>query len=481
MYTPPNGLILVVKADCPTCTLLKPVYTQLRTGDLPVTIFTQDDPAFPDGECIDDRPLRHSFHLQIETVPTLIRVEDGVEVARTVGWQRAAWEQIAGIDALGSELPSPRPGCGARNVMPGIAEELQVRHGETGLRARQAEVGPYMDEWEYGFEQGWSDGLPIVPPTPARVWRMLQGTRRAPDEIVGVIPPNQVPCSVEKVAINAVMAGCKPEYLPVVLAAVEAACIDEFCMHGVLATTYPVGPVVIVNGPVATQIGMNAGLNALGQGNRANATIGRALQLVIRNVGGGKPGGVDRAALGNPGKYTFCFAERETDSPWESLAVERGFDPTTSTVTLFAGDGVQPIMDQRSRTAESLARSFAMALRGVCHPKAAQGSDAILLVCPEHARTLAAARWSKSRLHRELTTLLTSDGSELLQGAQGNAEGIPASVLANTRDGTIGKFRPGGLLILHVGGTAGMFSGIIGGWPGSGPRGSAPVTQAVQP
>jgi hypothetical protein len=479
MPTPPDGLIIVCKRDCPTCTMLTPVYAQLRAGTTPVTIYTQDDPTFPSANVIDDTALEHSFHLNIDTVPTLIRIEDGVEQARTVGWLRGEWEAIAGMSGLGAELPAARPGCGALNVMPGIAEELQVRYGETGMNARQITVGEYVDEWEYAFEQGWSDGLPVVPPTPARVYRMLQGTSRKPNEIVGVIPPNQNSCTVEKVAINAVMAGCKPEYMPVVLAVVEAALVDDFCMHGVLATTYHVGPVVIVNGPLARQIGMNSGINALGQGNRANATIGRALQLVIRNVGGGKPGEVDRAVMGNPGKYTFCFAEREADSPWESLAVERGFAAGQSTVTLFAGDGVHPIMDQLSRTTESLARSFAMALRGVCHPKAAQGADAILLVCPEHARTFRAAGWSKARLHAELTALLTTDGHTLLRGAGDNAEGMPAAVVDRAPAGQISKFRPGGLLIVHVGGTAGMFSGIIGGWPGSGPRGSSPVTQAI--
>ncbi len=138
-----------------------------------------------------------------------------------------------------------------------------------------------------------------------------KGRRRPPDEIVAVVPPDLVEGTVEKVAINAVMAGCKPEYLPVVLACVEAACTDEFNIHGVLATTMPVGPVIIVNGPIRRAIGMNSGVNALGQGNRANSTIGRALQLVVRNVGGGRPGEVDRATHGNPGKLAFCFAEDE--------------------------------------------------------------------------------------------------------------------------------------------------------------------------
>src|SRR5437879_3784336 len=194
---------------------------------------------------------------------------------------------------------------------------------------------------------------------------MLSGTTRDPQEVVAVVPPDLVDCTVEKVAVNAVMAGCRPEYLPVVLAAVEAACTDEFNIHGLLATTWFSGPLVIVNGPIARAIGMNSGVNALGQGNRANATIGRALQLVIRNVGGGRPGGVDRATLGNPGKYTFCFAEDEGGSPWEPLSVERGLASGKSAVTLFAGEGSRGVVDQTSRTPEPLARSLAAAALSV--------------------------------------------------------------------------------------------------------------------
>ena len=155
----------------------------------------------------------------------------------------------------------------------------------------------------------------------------LSGTKRAPDEIVANVPPDLVPCTVEKVAVNAVMAGCKPEYLPVVLAAVAVACTDEFNMHGLLATTMPVGPVLVVNGPIRRAIGMNSGMNAMGQGSRANSTIGRALQLVVRNVGGGRPGEVDRATHGNPGKLGFCFAEDEEGSPWQPLSVDLALSP----------------------------------------------------------------------------------------------------------------------------------------------------------
>jgi hypothetical protein len=303
---------------------------------------------------------------------------------------------------------------------------------------------------------------------------MLTGTTRAPDDVVAVIPPDLVECSVEKVAVNAVMAGCRPEYLPVVLAAVEAACTDEFNAHGLLATTYFAGPLVIVNGPVARAIGMNSGTNALGQGNRANATIGRALQLVIRNVGGGRPGGVDRATLGNPGKYTFCFAEDEAGSPWEPLAVERGVAAGRSAVTLFAAEGVRGIVDQLSRDPESLARTFAACLRTVAHPKLAMVWDAILVVSPEHGRVFREAGWSKARLREALAADLQLAGADIVAGAGGIAEGLPAGFAGHT----IPKFRDGGLLIVHAGGTAGLFSAIIGGWA-SGAVGSEPVTREV--
>src|SRR4051812_30134739 len=305
--------------------MVAPVLRHLAATDgITLTVFTQDDITFPEGiDAVDDTDLALSWHNEIETVPTLLVVKDGVEVDRTVGWHRASWEALTGVHGLGldgphGDLPDQRPGCGSLSVDPSRVDELAVRHGGSTLRSRRVEVAELEDEAEAMFARGWTDGLPVVAPTEDRVLRMLDGTTRAPDDVVTVVPPDLVECTVEKVAINAVMAGCRPEYLPVVLAAVEAACTDEFNMHGLLSTTYMSGPVVIVNGPIAPRIGMNSGVNAFGQGNRANATIGRALQLVVRNVGGGRPGEVDRAALGNPGKYTFCFAEAEATSPWES-------------------------------------------------------------------------------------------------------------------------------------------------------------------
>jgi hypothetical protein len=469
-------MIAVVKRECPTCVLIEPVLAELAEAGTGLTVYSQDDPAFPAkvSGVIDDSSLEASWQLDLTTVPTLLRRENDVETARLEGWDRARWEEFTGVTGLGEGLPDYRPGCGSRTVDPNLVDELRVRFGGSVLHARRVPLADLEDEAEAAFDRGWTDGLPVVSPTEARVLRMLEGTTRAPDDVVAVVPPDLVECTVEKVAINAVMAGCRPEYLPVVLAAVEAACTDVFNAHGLLATTWFSGPMVVVNGPIATAIGMNSGVNALGQGNRANATIGRALQLVIRNVGGGRPGEVDRATLGQPGKYTFCWAEDEAGSPWEPLSVERGFPPGTSTVTLFAAGGVHGLADQLSRTPESLARSFAASLCSVAHTKLPIAFDAFLVVSPEHGRVFREAGWSKARLRQELDALLTLDGAALVRGAGGIAEGIPES-LAGVQ---LPKFRPGGLQIAHAGGGAGLFSAVISGWA-SGAVGSETITREV--
>jgi hypothetical protein len=442
-----------------------------------LTVYSQDDAGFPDtvpGR-VGDLGLEMSHRLKTEIVPTLIRFEGGREVARTYGWDRREWERLTGLAGLGHDLPQSQPGCGAKNIEPGILERLKVRFNETGLTSRRIELGADEDIEEAMFARGWSDGLPLVPPTEERVLRMLDGTSRDPQEVLGLVPPSLAAATVEKIAINAVMAGCKPEYLPVVLAAVEAVLDEKFAMHGVLATTQMAGPVVIVNGPVRRRIGMNAKGNALGQGNRANSSIGRALQLVIRNIGEGRPQEVDRATLGNPGKLSYCFAEDEEGSCWEPLSVERGVQPDLSAVTVFAGFGLQGVVDQKSRTPESLARSMAESLKAIQSVKLAPACDAVLVVCPEHERTFRSAGWSKARLYEELYRLCEIQGDELVAGAKGIAEGGPASLAGRT----INKFRPGGLMIVRAGGGAGMFSGIIAGWS-SGERGSIPVTREVR-
>jgi len=442
-----------------------------------VTIYVQDDPSFPESieNKIDDTSLEFSYRNNIEIVPTLICSSESKESARTYGWDKAEWRRLTNLSSLGESLDSFKPGCGSKTLEPGMEEQLIARFDDKLLSSRNIQLADLEDDAEGCYERGWSDGLPVIPPTRVRVIRMLKGTDRSPGEIIGYIPPDNAPCTIEKVAINAVLAGCKPEYFPIVLASVQAALQDKFCMHGLLCTTYFSGPVMIVNGPVVQQVGLNNGINALGQGSRANATIGRALQLLIRNVGGGVPGGIDRAVMGNPGKYTFCFAEDESDADWSTLAQDRGFERSESVINLFAGEGLQPIVDQKSRDPDSLARNMAASLRAVVNTKLYGVADAVLVVCPEHRRVFREGGWNKDDLKNALYDNLMTPGSELILGAQGIAEGMPEKF----ENKVIGKFRDDGLHITSAGSKAGMFSAIISGWVASGERGSQLVSQRI--
>jgi len=470
---------LVVKKDCPTCALIEPVIKQLSdTFNNSLTIYVQDDPSFPESvaDKIDDSSLEFSYKQNIEIVPTLIRSGDGLdEQARIFGWDKSQWQEFTGIENLGANLVDFKPGCGSKTQDPGMTEILTLRFDTDLLQARKIELAESEDIMEACFERGWSDGLPLVPPTPLRVTRMLSSTDRSANEIVGSVPPDNRPCTIEKIAINAVMAGCKPDYLQVVIAALRAALKDEFCMHGLLCTTYFSTPVMIVNGPITKQIGMNSGVNALGQGNRANATIGRALQLIVRNVGGGIPGGIDRATLGNPGKYTFCFCEDESDAEWPSLSMDRGYTREDSVVNLFAGSGVQPFVDQQSRQPESLAKNLANSLRSVANTRSFGMADAIIVISPEHRRVLREGGWTKPNLKQALYDELKTPGADIIRGKDGIAEGMPEKF----KDIMLNKFRDDGLHIVGAGGKAGMFSAIISGWLASGEKGSQMVSQQI--
>jgi hypothetical protein len=341
-----------------------------------------------------------------------------------------------------------------------VAERLEAKHKGGTLVSRKIEYQEASDPVEICFERGWSDGLPVTPPTDERVLAMLKGTRRRPDEIIGKIPPYLGTCTVEKAAINAVLAGCKPEFMPVLLAALEAALEPVFTLHGVLATTYFSGPVIIVNGPIAKRIGMNSGINVLGQGNRANATIGRALNLIVRNVGGGRPGEADRATLGAPSKFTLCFAEDESDPTWEPLSVARGFPRGASTVTLFQGHGPEAMVDQKSRTPEGLTRSFAMSLNRMGHANLVQSARAIVVLSPEHYAIYREAGWDRKKIERALYEATIRPGREILAGRDGVGEGVPQE-RANEM---VPKFHDDGLMVVRAGGPAGLFSAILPGW-----------------
>ena len=473
----PSGLVAFVKRDCETCQLVDPILGQIAK-DEPLTVYTQDDLSFPVSlTALDDLSLEMSWHHKIETVPTLIRVgANGLEQERIVGWSREQWQAFSGNPELGITLPGFRPGCGSLSVDPSRSDELNARMGGSGLATRRVEFAELEDDFEAMFDRGWSDGLPLVPPTEARVMRMLDGTTREPNDVVANVAPDLIDVTVEKIAVNAVMAGCKPEYMPVVIAAIEAICTDEINIHGLLATTMSVGPVFVVNGPIRKQLGMNSGINVFGQGNRANLTIGRAVQLVIRNVGGGRPCGVDRAAQGSPTKIGLAFPEDEEGTPWISLAEERGMEPGQNAITALCVEGPRLIVDQLSRSAESLTNLIAECLLTTHSPRMVVGIDALLVLSPEHMARYIDAGWDRARFRSELEDRLMVNADDIIRGTGGIEEGLPADFAGMQ----LPKFRPNGLHIAHAGGPAGLFSSVFAGWV-SGPTGSVPVTRPILP
>ena len=340
-----------------------------------------------------------------------------------------------------------------------------------------------MDDFDLWFDKGVTDGLPVVPPTRERVARMLSGTSRDRTDLVGEVAPNYGRATVEKIAVNAVMAGCRPEYLSVVLAAVEAACDPAFNLHGMSTSTHFSAPLILVNGPIRPRIGLNCSFGVFGPGFRANATIGRALRLVMINIGGVRPGETSMSTFGHPGRYTYCIGEHEEETPWTPYHVERGFGPEQSAVTVFAGEGPHGISDHASRTARSLAGSLGWSMSGLWNSKTFPlYSHTMLLVGPEHARTFADEGWTRTDLARHLFETVRVPYRTLLPD-EDHGEGTNLRFSKGTEpkpDELIPKFPSvAEIHIVVTGGTAGRFSMAVPGWLGT-RNGSTPITVPVR-
>ena len=337
------------------------------------------------------------------------------------------------------------------------------------------------DEIEVWFERGVTDGLPVVPPTRERVDRMLAATRRDRAELLALVPPNYGRATVEKIAVNAVMAGCHPTYLPVVLAVVEAACDPTFNLHGQSGTTNAASPLIILNGPVRTRLGVNCAAGVFGPGYRANATIGRALRLVMINLGGAKPGAPSMSTFGHPGRYTYCIGEHEEVSPWEPLHVERGFAPGESAVTVFSGEAPTVINDHLSRAAPQLVASLGWSAAGVWNHKTFPlNGHTLWVIGPEHARTIAGDGWSKQDVKRYLYETIRRPVRELQPGSDGaEVRRLQGGLGDRPPDELVPKFpSTDEILVVVAGGTAGRFSAVIPGWLG-GEVGSRPVSRPI--
>ena len=266
------------------------------------------------------------------------------------------------------------------------------------LSSRIVEAADLEAAVEICYQQKWTDGLPVVPPTRGAIERILNYLKRDPGEVIGVVPPRSGVATIEKVAINCVMAGCKPEYVPIVIAAVEAVLEEGFNLNGVQTTTHACAPLCVVSGPGVKTLGFNTREGTLGHGCRASATIGRALRLVLWNIGGGFPGDPCKTTLGHPGYFSFCMAEDQDANPWESLHVERGFGTEDTVVTVTAttapssvatGAGYSPVEDVLCLLGDSIATLGSNNITG---------GDMVLVLGPMAAKSLAEAGLSKRQV-----------------------------------------------------------------------------------
>ena len=327
------------------------------------------------------------------------------------------------------------------------------------------------DAWaaiEHFFQQEWSDGLPVTPPTETLVRQMLDATPRDPAEVVGYVPPRFGEATVESLAAHAVLAGCLPAYFPVVLAAIEALLDPSFGLHGVIATTHVSTPLLIVNGPLSRELDINSGYNLFGQGWRANATIGRATRLILNNLGGARPGGADQSTLGHPGKFTYCIAENELDSPWEPLHAQRGFAPDESTVTVLAAAAPYSMSDFFNNTALGIMRTFADCMSNIGSANLYRGGEMLVVIGPEHAGDIAKDGWSKRDIQYYLYEYARKPYAEARQGGM-YSDDVPRHLWPrwldyNRADLMVPMVRePDEILVVHGGG-AGRHSAWVPGW-----------------
>jgi hypothetical protein len=345
-----------------------------------------------------------------------------------------------------------------------------------GAAASQVPEGTDLIEWYY--ERGYSDGLPIVPPTPEKVKAVLTALGGEPAKLVARVPPRWGSLTRDVLAINTVMAGCLPEYAPVVEAAMLALCAPPFNLNGVQATTHMASPLLVVNGPVRGEIGMNAGHNVFGSGNRANATIGRALRLMLLNVGGGWPGLLDKSTLGHPGKYTYCIAENEESSPFAPYHVEKGYQAEVSTVFVLAAEPPHSVTNHFANDPEGILDSICSAMSTICNNNAVSAGHCAVVLGIEHATTIAQHGWKRHDIRQYLWAHSGNRWGDLYgNGRYGKVYNRNLPVWYKREPNARTPIVPSAdnIHLFVAGGEAGRFSAFIPGWGHM----STPVLRAV--
>jgi hypothetical protein len=343
----------------------------------------------------------------------------------------------------------------------------QTAAAKVPTRAGIEEVPEGTDLIEWYYEQGYSDGFPLVPPTPEKVAAAVAALGGDAGRLLSRVPPRWGSLTREVLAINMVMAGCRPEYAPVVEAALLALCDTRFNLNGVQATTHMASPLLVVNGPVRKTIGMNAGCNVFGSGNRANATIGRALRLVLLNVGGGWPGLLDKSTLGHPGKYTYCIAENEELSPFAPYHVEHGYPVEASTVFVLAAEPPHSVTNHFANDAEGILDSVCSAMSTICSNNAVSAGHCAVVLGPEHAATIAKCGWKRHDIRHYLWAHSGNRWGDLYgNGRYGKVYNRNLPVWYKREPDARTPIVPGPdhIHLFVAGGEAGRFSAFIPGW-----------------
>jgi peroxiredoxin len=500
-YQPDRKALLVFfETDCPTCQLTLPYLNTLAKDKVQVIALSQDDEAstkqFVQQMSISypvelDRDLTLSRAFNPQSVPTLYLLNENGAITQTlIGFDKTGLNELA--QSLGSPPIAPandgapgwKPGCGSRHLEPTTDGHPQAASGpllrRVGERASRITVQDGEDLVEECFRL-FGDALPVVPPSEARVAAMLKGTDLPPQMVIARVPPVYGEATVEKIAANAVMAGCKPEMMRVLLPLVRAVCDEKFNAHGVQATTHFAAPLVLINGPVRNGLGFWSKQNVFSNVARANSSLGRALQLILLNIGGGRPDGIDMSAQGNSGKFSQCIAENEEENPWEPFHVDRGFKRDESSLTLFAAEPPRGVSEHKAQRGDVLLRAICSTLATVWSYRLCMNNEAMVVLCPEHARTLQRDKFTK---HSVRQFLFENTGIPLRYYAEpdgGEATQFTASYREIRIQGEpcYQKFRsPESIFLVVAGGTAGKFSSVLGSWA-AGPGGSQLVTYPI--
>ncbi len=504
----PPALIAFFKTDCPACHLALGYLDALGRqchGRAQVMAISQDaagptsdlvralDLALPIGF---DESLDASRAFGLQAVPALFLIDaQGTVAESSQGFDKAdlnraarSLARLAGVEITDPApaddgKPNFQPGCVSRHLEPqadGAEAAPLDLYSRRGRRASRVAVPAGQDAEEFCYARGFADPLPVVPPTEARVAALVAATGLPPEEIVAHVPPNYAPASVEKVAANAVMAGCRPAYMRVLIPLVRALCDERLNVHGVQGTTHFAAPLAIVNGPLRLELGFACGSNVFSNAARANSTLGRAVQLILRNLGGASPGRIDMSTMGNPGRFSYVIGENEEASPWEPLSVDFGLEPGRNAVTLYCAEPPRPVSEHKARTGKVLLRAICPVLANLWSRRVCGRSEALVVFGPEHAETLRRDGYAKRDV---VESLYENTGIPVSEYDGDGGEGTHETklydecVIRGVR--CYRKFRrPESIRVMVAGGPAGKFSAVLGSWA-TGPRGSQMVCYAV--